>query len=330
MRHGDDTICSEVYAELRPNDGHRSFIDHLFVLRSGAGLTGVGRYLFASPFSEIALVSRRSPHGAQDRYEASVWKAVHLPARFGRQPRRQNFQGWIVGMRCRPLDAHTADAALVGLSEHFSKKLRHDDSVLLDPLIDALDSCVEHLRPGLDTAAAAQSRSSEIADALGSASSASEQDGGTSVVSLAASLGITPRTLQRHCRKRTGLTPKRYAAIQRFSSALRQVALERESLAHIASSAGYSDQAHMTTDLDRHAGLSPGKLRAVARRQVVRDAVRFFQDRDLQNRVRLLVCDADPADREEADEGDRTKQPRLRLSCPDELRTPKGDGDAED
>src|SRR4030088_1481880 len=49
----------------------------------------------------------------------------------------------------------------------------------------------------------------------------------------------------------TGLAPKRYTAVRRFSGALRQVALGRGSLAHIASEAGYSDQAHLTTDLRR-------------------------------------------------------------------------------
>src|SRR6202023_2826607 len=52
-------------------------------------------------------------------------------------------------------------------------------------------------------------------------------DRGTSVASLAATVGVVPRTLQRHFRKRTGLGPKRYAALQRFSGALRQVALGR-------------------------------------------------------------------------------------------------------
>jgi hypothetical protein len=50
---------SSVYAELQPIDRHRSFIDHLFVLSDRGRLTGVGRNLFASPFSEIALVGRR-------------------------------------------------------------------------------------------------------------------------------------------------------------------------------------------------------------------------------------------------------------------------------
>src|SRR5262249_7555973 len=113
---------------------------------------------------------------------------------------------------------------------------------------------------------------------------------GTRVASLAAAAGVDPRTLQRQVRKRTGLGPKRYAALQRFNEALREVALGGESLATIATELGYADQSHLTTDLGRQAGVPPGRFRAQARRQVLQDAVRFFKDEDLRSRVRLLVC----------------------------------------
>ena len=96
----------------------------------------------------------------------------------------------------------------------------------------------------------------------------------------------------RHVRARTGLAPKRYASLQRFSEALRHLARDEAGFAQIAAEVGYSDQAHMTVDLARHAGVSPGRFRALARRQIRNDAVRFFKDADLRNRVRLLVCDS--------------------------------------
>jgi AraC-like DNA-binding protein len=290
-----------VYAELQPIDRHRSFIDHLFVLRDRGRLTGVGRNLFASPFSEIALVGRRPDDDGGDNDGLVVWKAIHLPPRFGRQPRQHSFHGLMFGIRCRPLDLDTGDAALVGLSELFTATLKCMSESSFDPIIGALDAWIEHLGPRFTSASTQQLRTLEIAAALDGALSASGLDRGTSVASLAATVGVVPRTLQRHFRKRTGLAPKRYAAVQRFSGALRQVALGRGSLAHIASEAGYSDQAHLTTDLGRHAGLSPGRFRALARRQIVRDAVRFFKDADLQNRVRLLVCDSSVADDEATD-----------------------------
>jgi AraC-like DNA-binding protein len=331
MRRGKSKTCDAnlaVYAELQPIGRHRSFIDHLFVLRDRGRLTGVGSNLFASPFSEIALVGRRPDDDSEDTDGVVAWKAFHLPPRFGRQPRRHGFHGWMLGIRYRPLDLDMGDAALAGLSELFTATVGGMSENPFDPIIGALDAWIEHLRPRLN-AATAQLRALELAAAVEGALSASGlgQDLGTSVASLAATVGVVPRTLQRHFRNRTGLAPKRYAAVQRFSGALRQVALGRGSLAHIASEAGYSDQAHLTTDLGRHAGLSPGRFRALARRQIVRDAVRFFKDADLQNRVRLLVCDSGVADDEATDGEIRSEGCKLRGSCPDELRAPNRNGD---
>ena len=316
-----------VYAELQPIERHRSFIDHLFVLRDHGRLTGVGRNLFASPFSEIAVMGRRPDHDGEDDEEEVVWKAIHLPPRFGRQPRQHSFHGLMFGIRCRPLDLDKGDAALVGLSELFTATLKGKSESPFDPIIGALDAWIEHLRPRFNAATIPHLRSLEIAVALDGSLSASGLGRGTSVASLAANVGVVPRTLQRHFRHQTGLAPKRYTAVRRFSGALRQVALGRGSLAHIASEAGYSDQAHLTTDLRRHAGLSPGRFRALARRQIVRDAVRFFKDADLQNRVRLLVCDSGVADDEARDGEIRSEGCKLRGSCPDELRAPNRNGD---
>ena len=319
MRNGDGKTCEAdlaVYAELQPIERHRALIDHLFVLRDRGRLTGVGRNLFASPFSELALVGRRSDDG-RDNDAPIAWKALHLPPRFGRQPRRHSFHGWMFGIRCRPLDPDTADAALAGLSELLNATIEDNGQSPFDPIIGALDAWIEHLRPRLDVGATA---------ALDDALSAPAPDRG--VAALAAAVGVVPRTLQRHFRNRTGLAPKRYAAVRRFNGALRQVALGHRSLAHIASDAGYSDQAHLTTDLGRHAGLSPGRFRAQAQRQIVQDAVRFFKDAALRNRVRLLVCDSGAADDEARDGAIRSEGCKLRGPGPDQLRAPNRDGDA--
>jgi AraC-like DNA-binding protein len=290
---------SAVYAELQPVDRHRSFIDHLFILRDRGRLTGVGRNLFASPFSEIALVGRSPNDGREDSGGSVAWKAFHLPPRFGRRPRQRSFHGWMIGIRYRPLDFDMADATPVGLSEVFNASFANVREDPFDPIIGALDGWIEHhLNARFNAAQGRRSPVTESAAALDGVLSAAGPDGGMSVASLAATAGVVPRTLQRHFRKRTGLAPKRYAAVQRFNSALKQVALERANLADVAAEAGYCDQAHLTTDLGRHAGLSPGQFRALARQQVVPDAVRFFKDAGLRNRVRLLVCDSGLADDE--------------------------------
>ena len=117
-----------VYVELEPIDRHRPFIDHLFILRDRGRLTGAGRNLFASPFSEIALVGRHLDDDSEDTdskvMEGVVaWKAFHLPPRFGRQPRRHGFHGWMLGIRYRPLALDPADAPLVGLSETLQRQI---------------------------------------------------------------------------------------------------------------------------------------------------------------------------------------------------------------
>jgi AraC-like DNA-binding protein len=311
MTNGGGKTCEAadlaVYAELQPIDRHRLLIDHLYILRDRGRLTGVGRNLFASPFSELALVGRR-PHDGRDGDAAVAWKALHLPPRFGRQPRQRSFHGWMLGVRCRPLDPDTADAALAGLSGFLTATVEDKSESPFDPIIAALDAWIEQLGPRLDLGTTLQPR-------------------GTSVAALAAAAGVVPRTLQRHFRNRTGLAPKRYAAVQRFSGALRQLALGHGSLAQLASEAGYSDQAHLTTDLGRHAGLSPGRFRAQARRQIAPDAVRFFKDAALRNRVRLLVCDSGAACDEASDGEIRSEGCKLRGPGPDQLRAPNRDGD---
>jgi AraC-like DNA-binding protein len=315
-----------VYAELRPSDRHRTLIDHLFILRDRGRLTGTGRNLFASPFSEVALVGRPRNDGREDTDGTVAWKAFHLPPRFGRRPRQRSFHGWMIGIRYRPLDFDLADAALVGLSEAFNASFGNVRDDRFDRVIGALDAWVEHhLSPRLNVAEARRSPVIESAAAVDSALSAAGEDRRISVATLAATAGVVPRTLQRHFRKRTGLAPKRYAAVQRFHDALRQVALERANLAHIAAEAGYCDQAHLTTELGRHAGLSPGRFRALARQQLVPDAVRFFKDAELRNRVRLLVCDSD--DDEVTDGEIQSEGCQLRRAGPDQLCAPDRDGD---
>jgi AraC-like DNA-binding protein len=307
---------SAVYAELQPVDRHRSFIDHLFILRDRGRLTGVGRNLFASPFSEIALVGRPPDDGSEDSGGSVAWKAFHLPPRFGRRPRQRSFHGWMIGIRYRPLDFDMADAVPVGLSEAFNASFANVREDPFDPIIGALDGWIEHhLNARFN---AAQGRRSPVTATAG-------PDRGMSVTSLAATAGVVPRTLQRHFRKRTGLAPKRYAAVQRFNSVLKQVALERANLADVAAEAGYCDQAHLTTDLGRHAGLSPGQFRALARQQVVPDVVRFFKDAGLRNRVRLLVCDS--GDDEVMNDEIQSEGCKLRRARPDQLCAPDRDGD---
>jgi transcriptional regulator GlxA family with amidase domain len=59
----------------------------------------------------------------------------------------------------------------------------------------------------------------------------------------------------------TGFSPKRYAALRRFSrvkSLLRKS--DAESFASVALSAGYADHAHLSREVRKFAGRTPGEL----------------------------------------------------------------------
>jgi AraC-like DNA-binding protein len=285
---GDDDRVA-IYAELRPIPRHRSLIDHLFVLRDRGRLADAGGHLFGSPFSEIVAIGRCLDQDGEYQRGKPAWKAAHLPPRFGRKPRPRGFHGWMLGVRCRPLDLPAGDPVFASLSERIEATFQASESDnALDPLIDALDQWIE------DTAARLAAAGSPHLRALASEAvlPESNRDSAASVVAIAARAGVDPRTLQRRFRKDTGLGPKQYASVRRFSTALHQLALGSESVAAIAAELGYADQSHLTLDLGRQAGTPPGRFRARARPLISRDAVRFFKDVELRSRVRLLVCDA--------------------------------------
>jgi AraC-like DNA-binding protein len=292
MKRGGSESNSDslaVYAELRPIPRHQSLIDHLFVFRDRGRLADAGGHLFGSPFSEIVAIGRYPDQDGKCQRGKPGWKALHLPPRFGRKPRPRGFHGWMLGVRCRPLDLPVGDPVFASLSERIEATFHASESDnALDPLIAVLDEWIE------DTAARLAAASSPHLRVLTSEAvlSESNRDRAASVVAIAARAGVDPRTLQRRFRKGTGLAPKQYATVRRFSTALHQLALGSESVAAIAAELGYADQSHLTSDLGRQAGTPPGRFRARARPLISRDAVRFFKDGDVRSRVRLLVCDS--------------------------------------
>ena len=275
-----------VYVELQPLGRHRAFLDHLYILNDVGRLTAAGRSVFASPLCEIALARREDTGARHHDHGDEGWISVRTAPRFGQRPRQRAFCGWMIGIRYRPPSAvfDRERTTLVGLANALAESVGSQNP--LDDIIHNLDRWVEDL---IGKYGAPE------------ASSIPAEGRGPTVASRAAAAGISSRTLQRHVRARTGLAPKRYASLQRFNDALRHVALDDASFAQIAADVGYSDQAHMTVDMARHAGLSPGRFRALARQQIRRDAVRFFKDADLQGRVRLLVCDSGAPDGAAAD-----------------------------
>ena len=84
--------------------------------------------------------------------------------------------------------------------------------------------------------------------------------GSAGVAEVARRVYMSERQLQRRFDERVGYGPKTYQRIARFQRAVGQLGREGAELACAALSAGYSDQAHLTRESRRLAGLSPREL----------------------------------------------------------------------
>jgi len=83
---------------------------------------------------------------------------------------------------------------------------------------------------------------------------------GRSVAVVARELGISERQLRRRFHAGVGYGPKTLARILRFRRFVEEIDGGRTDLAALAFDAGYADQAHMTTETTRLAGLPPARL----------------------------------------------------------------------
>lgn len=77
------------------------------------------------------------------------------------------------------------------------------------------------------------------------------------VGAVAATLGVTTRTLHRELVSWTGLRPGLLARIFRFQRARQALTGRAGTLAHVAAAMGYADQAHMTREFQALAGRAP-------------------------------------------------------------------------
>ncbi|MEL7159375.1 MAG: AraC family transcriptional regulator [Bacteroidota bacterium] len=84
---------------------------------------------------------------------------------------------------------------------------------------------------------------------------------GGSPAELMERTGYSYATLERHFKRDTGLTPKRYQTLQRFRRALNDVYLRTSSdwTGYVARH-GYYDQSHFIREVKKHTGFTPGQL----------------------------------------------------------------------
>jgi AraC-like DNA-binding protein len=77
---------------------------------------------------------------------------------------------------------------------------------------------------------------------------------------VAAQLGISERQLRRRCQAAVGYGPRMLARVLRFRRFLSRIDAGAADLARLAAEAGYADQAHLTRESTRLAGLTPAAL----------------------------------------------------------------------
>lgn len=76
---------------------------------------------------------------------------------------------------------------------------------------------------------------------------------------------VSPRHFTDLFARSVGVTPKRFARVRRFQTALARLgAAPHEALASIALCAGYADQAHFTREFVAFSGVSPARYRVLA------------------------------------------------------------------
>jgi AraC-like DNA-binding protein len=257
------------YAEFAPLEDHSNFVDSIYVLKDRGRLTA-SRVAFASPLREIAFGFREAVPGSG--YSGKV--VVNEP-NFGHRKKSRAFFGWIIGIKFKP---------------NWSGPLRTDDPMIvacqnsLARVVGTRPSCLDILHP-LDQLLLALSQHTQQESIIRSDYFETTHD---RVANLASHVGGSVRTLRRQMRTSTGFPPKRFLAMQRFRRSVYEIATRSAGLSLIALNLGFSDQAHLTREFRRHAGVTPGAFKQAWRGRHAR-AVRFLQDTGQSTRLKMAV-----------------------------------------
>jgi AraC-like DNA-binding protein len=257
------------YAEFAPLEDHSSFVDSIYVLKDRGQLTE-NRLAFASPLRELAFIFRESTQGAKHSS-----KVVLNEPNCGHRKKGRAFFGWIIGIKFKPVWSNslpTDNPMIVTCQDSLARVIEVNPSYLdlLNPLDQALSALSQQTQPD-------SIMSSDCFDTFHDR-----------VGTLANHVGESVRTLHRRVRTSTGFSPKRFLVVQRFRRSVYEIATGGAGLSAIASDLGFSDQAHLTREFQRHAGVSPGAFRQAWGGRHAR-AVRFLQDTGRSTRLRMAV-----------------------------------------
>jgi AraC-like DNA-binding protein len=255
------------YAEYAPLPRHGSVTDHIYVLKD-CGMLTANRCVFASPFRDLAFIFRRSAGLPEP-------KVMFIQPSFGHRKRSRPFHGWVFGVRSK---ASARWPSEMGSTPFVECQTRLAQSVSRGPSSVAVLNILDQLIADLaQLSTDCQGRGYEAIDASQ-----------PRVTRLATILGQSPRTLQRKMRTSTGLAPKQFMGVERFRRAVQDLSNRNAKLSVVASDLGFSDQAHLTREFQRHAGLPPGAFQRAYRGTDGR-VVRFVQDSDSPTRLRVAV-----------------------------------------
>lgn len=257
------------YAEFAPLADHSNFVDSIYVLKDQGRLTA-NRLAFASPLKELTFSFRESIPCSG--YSGRV---VLNEPNFGHRKKGRAFFGWIIGIKFKP---------------NWSGPLRTEDPMIiacqnsLARIIRTTPSEPDILAP-LDQVLLALSQRPQQESMIGGEYLEKSHD---RVSNLASRMGGSVRTLHRRMRTSTGFPPKRFLAMYRFRRSVYEIATRSTGLSVIAFNLGFSDQAHLTREFQRHAGVTPGAFKQAWRGRHAR-AVRFLQDTGSSTRLRMAV-----------------------------------------
>lgn len=87
---------------------------------------------------------------------------------------------------------------------------------------------------------------------------------GAAVNRVCRELGCSPYVFRKLFLRNVGFTPKHYLRIERFRTAIHRLT-PAASLPDVAFDAQFSDQSHMTREMDHFASMTPGRIRSSVR-----------------------------------------------------------------
>lgn len=180
--------------------------------------------------------------------------------------RRYTSPTTMVGIRLRPGAAFLLSGipahAMVGCRIGLTRIPRFQDLVAETPHRRSPEQYIDVLQAFL----ARRLEHASLHDVVATALREIEQEhGNLSIADLAARCGVSGRHLHRLMRSWVGYGAKRYASIIRFQATLHEMEHRpARTAAALASDNGYFDQAHLTLDVTRFAGATPGRLATAA------------------------------------------------------------------